>query len=219
MPGLRDTARTPDAAFSSVASTAEGAVDLYWLPLGAGGHLVRFNGIVYEAISATIERRPRCDVYHTALEIAVPSGLFAVEMTPIPNGRSLERGVVAEGAVGTRSAGRLRIFRYEIRRWRNGAIPDLHLAVASPIRVTEDAAVAQRVLDLLPSTPTPTWGRDELRAGEMWSCNSVISWVLTRAGLDTYAIPLPSHGRAPGWDAGITAARRRVPGSPLSKAA
>ena len=25
------------------------AVDLYWLPLGAGGHFVRFNGRVYEA--------------------------------------------------------------------------------------------------------------------------------------------------------------------------
>jgi hypothetical protein len=219
MPGLRDTARTPDGAFISAASTGEAAVDLYWLPLGAGGHSVRFNGIVYEAVSAMIERRPRCDVYHTALEIAVPSGLFAVEMTPIPNGRGWERGVVAEGAVGTRSAGRFRVFRYEIRRWRNGAIPDLRYAVASPIRVTDDPAVAQRVLDLLPCIPTPTWGRDELRAGEMWSCNSVISWVLTRAGLDTETIPLPSHGRAPGWDAGITVARRRVPASPLSKAA
>ena len=27
---------------------AESHVDLYWLPLGAGGHSVRFNGIVYE---------------------------------------------------------------------------------------------------------------------------------------------------------------------------
>ena len=24
-------------------------VDLFWLPLGAGGHCVRFNGRVYEA--------------------------------------------------------------------------------------------------------------------------------------------------------------------------
>jgi hypothetical protein len=219
MPGPRDARRTPRGALRSVASTGAAAVDLYWLPLGAGGHCVRFNGIVYEAISATIQRRPRCDVYHTALEIAVPSGLFAVEMTPIPNGRRWERGVVAEGPVGTRLAGRFRIFRYEIRRWRNGAIPDLLLAVASPIRVTDDPAVAQRVLELLPSVPTPTWGRDELRAGEMWSCNSVISWVLTRADLDTDAIPLPAHGRAPGWGAGITVARRRVPAARLRKAA
>ncbi len=27
-------------------------VDLYWLPLGAGGHSVRLNGRVYEAVAA-----------------------------------------------------------------------------------------------------------------------------------------------------------------------
>ena len=189
-------------------------VDLYWIPLGAGGHSVRFNGIVYETISSRIQRRPRCDVYHTALEIRMPGGLYAVEMTPVPNRRGWERGVVAEGAVGTRWAGRLRIFRYEIRRWCDGVIPDLSYAVAGPTRVTDDPAVAHRIFDLLPSTPTPTWGRDELRAGEMWSCNSIVSWVLTRAGLDSDAIPLPPHGRAPGWDAGIEVARRRTSASP-----
>jgi hypothetical protein len=28
------------------------AIDLYWLPLGAGGHSVRLNGLVFEAIAA-----------------------------------------------------------------------------------------------------------------------------------------------------------------------
>jgi hypothetical protein len=53
----------------------------------------------------------------------------------------------------------------------------------------------------------------------MWSCNSVISWVLTRAGIDIGAIPLPPHGRAPGWDAGITVARRDARTSPRVEAA
>jgi hypothetical protein len=206
-------------AFGSTGTADEAAVDLYWLPLGAGGHSVRFNGIVYEAVRSMVERRPRCDLYHTALEILVPRGLVAVEMTPIPNGRSWERGVVAEGPVGARWAGRLPIFRYEIRSWCNGVIPDLREAVASPVRVTDDRVVAQRILELLPSVPTATWGRDELRTGEMWSCNSVISWVLARAGLDTDAIRLPPHGRAPGWDAGVAVARRGVRASPLSSAA
>ena len=206
-------------AFGSTGTADEAAVDLYWLPLGAGGHSVRFNGIVYEAVRSMVERRPRCDLYHAALEILVPRGLVAVEMTPIPNGRSWERGVVAEGPVGARWAGRLPIFRYEIRSWCNGVIPDLREAVASPVRVTDDRVVAQRILELLPSVPTATWGRDELRTGEMWSCNSVISWVLARAGLDTDAIRLPAHGRAPGWDAGVAIARRRVRASPLSTAA
>jgi hypothetical protein len=200
-------ARAPEAAS---ATAGESAVYLYWIPLGAGGHSVRFNGIVYEAISSTVQRRPRRDIYHTALEIRMPSGLYAIEMTPVPNGRSWERGVVAEGSVGTRWAGRLRIFRYEVRRWRDGVIPDLRYAATAPVRVTVDPVVAQRVLDVLPSVPTPTWGRDELRAGEMWTCNSILSWVLTEAGIDTNAIALPSSGRAPGWDAGIAVARRQA---------
>jgi hypothetical protein len=31
--------------------------DLYWLPLGAGGHSVRLNGRAYEAVVAASQRR------------------------------------------------------------------------------------------------------------------------------------------------------------------
>ena len=54
---LREASATDD---HSVAT----AVELYWIPLGAGGHSVRFNGKVYEAISARVARRPSCDIYH-----------------------------------------------------------------------------------------------------------------------------------------------------------
>jgi hypothetical protein len=64
------------------------------------------------------------------------------------------------------------------------------------------------VLDLVAMVPTPVWGRDELRAGEMWNSNSVVSWALTRAGVVTRAGTPPGNGRAPGWDAGVTVARR-----------
>jgi hypothetical protein len=182
------------------------SVDLYWIPLGAGGHSVRFNGRVYEAITAAYAHRPRRDIYHSALMVRSNSSSFAVEMTPVPNTRQEERGVVAEGAVGVRWAGRLRPFRYEVRR-REGVIPDLGFAVVR-LRLTDDETLAQRVLDALPSVPTPVWGRDELGAGEMWTCNSIISWTLTRAGINTGAIALPERGRAPGWDAGIAVAHR-----------
>src|SRR6266540_4923242 len=132
MRGQPDTLRMPATVGASSEVAVGAAVDLYWIPLGAGDHSVHFNGIVYEAISSTIQRRPRCDVYHSALEIRIPGGLYAVEMTPVPNRRWWERGVVAEGAVGTRWAGRLRIFRYEVRRWRDGVIPDVDEAVESP---------------------------------------------------------------------------------------
>jgi len=202
-----------------VPTSAEGSsVDLYWLPLGAGGHSVRFNGIAYEAVTSLLRHRPRRDIYHSALRICAPTGRYTIEMTPVPNRRGWERGVVAEGPVGTAWAGRVRIFRYEIRRWRDGRIPDLSFAVDSPVRLSGDACVAQRVLDLLPGVPTPTWGRDELHTGDMWSCNSIISWALATAGIDVDAIPFPPHARAPGWDAGVTIARSVIAPDPGIKA-
>jgi hypothetical protein len=148
---------------------SESGVDLYWLPLGAGGHSVRLNGRVFEAVAARLERREPCDLYHAALEVRVPEGRFVIEMTPIPDGKGGERGVVAEGPVGSRLAGRFRIFRYEVRRWRDGTIPDVGEAVESPQRLTDDSNLAQRVLDLAAYVPTLVWGRDELGAGEMWN--------------------------------------------------
>ena len=188
----------------------EGGVDLYWIPLGAGHHSVRFNGMVFEAVAARLHHRTRDDLYHSALRVRVAEDLYSIEMTPIPIRRGEERGVVAEGPVGSRTLGRLRVFRYEIRCWRNGDIPDLSFAVASPVRVSKDAQTARRILQLLPSIPTPVWGRHELVADDIWNSNSVVSWVLTSAGLNSDDIPLPPHGRAPGWQAGSIVARRQM---------
>jgi hypothetical protein len=96
------------------------SIDLWWLPLGAGGWFVRLNGRVYEALHALVERRRPLDLYH--------------------------------------------------------------------------------------------WGRDELGTGEMWNSNSVVSWLLTRAGLPADELHPPPGGRAPGWHAGLVAARRQAPG-------
>ena len=188
---------------------AAGGVDLYWLPLGAGGHSVRLNGLVYEAAAARLQRRPARDLYHSALEVHVPEGRFVIEQTPVPDANGAERGVVAEGAVGQRWAGRFRVFRYEVRRWRDGSIPDVAEAVGSPQRLTDDPRQAQRLLDLVPSVPTPVWGRDELGVGEMWNSNSVISWLIARSGIAAETIPLPAGGRAPGWKAGLAVAHHQ----------
>jgi hypothetical protein len=186
----------------------EASVDLYWLPLGAGGHSVRLNGRVYEAVVAAVERRGRCDLYHSALEVELDGVRHVIESAPVPRGGAARYGVVAEGPVGTRSAGRLRIFRYGVRCWRGGSIPDLAEAVDSPRRVSEDPAVARRILELAPQVPTPVWGRDELAAGEMWNSNSLISWLIVCSGLPVDSIAPPTGGRAPGWRAGIAVARR-----------
>jgi hypothetical protein len=100
------------------------------------------------------------------------------------------------------------VFRYEVRRWRDGVIPDLLEAVASPQRVSDDEEQARRILGLVDSVPALVWGRDQLRTGDMWNSNSVVSWLLTRSGLMAETIRPPIRGRAPGWRAGIAAARR-----------
>jgi hypothetical protein len=129
-------------------------------------------------------------------------------MAPVWSDDRDGRGVVAEGAVGAQAAGRFRLFRYEVRRWPEGVIPDIAEAVESPRSLSRDLDCARRLLELVPRVPTPVWGRDELSAGEMWNSNSLISWLIVRSGLDVERIHTPRGGRAPGWDAGIAVARR-----------
>jgi hypothetical protein len=184
------------------------AIDLYWIPLGAGGHCVRFNARVFEAIDAARNRRERCDLYHAALLVQLGADRYAIEIAPSPDADEASRGVVSTGAVGSRHLGRLRLFRYEIRCWRGGSIPDLGYAVDGRHRVTTDPVAARRLLDVVALVPTPVWGRDELRAGEMWNSNSMIAWLLAAAGLPTERLRPPPRGRAPGWNAGLEIARR-----------
>lgn len=188
------------------------SVDLYWIPLGAGGAgFVRLNGRLYEAMKARVEGRRPLDLYHTALEVTVPEGRFIVENAwPSPNSDTASRGVVLEGPVGNRRIARFRVFRYEVRRWRDGVIPDVGEAVASPQSLTDDPSRARLLLDLVPSVPVMTWGRDESGAGEMWNSNSVIAWLLASSGLPPHAYQPPAGGRAPGWEAGIAAAEPRI---------
>ena len=175
-------------------------IDLYWLPLGAGdaSHCVRWNGRIFEALVARYERREARDLYHSALEVHLGTDRYVIEMAPEWGNKLADRGVVSGGAVGLPWLGRSRVFRYEVRRWRNGSIPDVSEAVASPQRMSSDVVRAQRVLELVPTFPTVTWGRDELRTGDMWNSNSLIAWLLARSGHETGRAEPPLHGRAPG---------------------
>ena len=184
------------------------AVDLYWIPLGAGGHSVRFNGRVFEAIEAARQRRERCDLYHAALIVELDGHRHTIEIAPSPDADEASRGVVATGAVGSRYLGWWRLFRYEVRCWRDGSIPDLGEAVGGRHRLSRDPQFARRLLDLAATVPTPVWGRDELGAGEMWNSNSVIAWLSATAGLATDGLHPPERGRAPGWSSGLDVARR-----------
>jgi hypothetical protein len=172
---------------------------------------VRISGRAYEAGAAAINRRPRFALFHSALEVTVDDVTSTVEMAPVWT-KSGERGVVAEGPVGAPILGRSRLFRYEVRCWRGGSIPDVAAAVGGPHRVSSEAAKAELILDLVPRVPVLTWGRDELKTGDMWNSNSLVSWLLARAELATQDVAPPAGGRAPGWDAGLAAAERSVCG-------
>jgi hypothetical protein len=190
--------------YASSIFQADPKIDLYWLPLGAGGRFVRFNGRVYEALKAHRERRSPLDLYHSALVVTVAEGRFVIENAwPIPAGKGATRGVAVEGPVGSRRFGRFRALRYEIRCWQNGVIADIDEAVDSPVLISQDQDQAHSLLQLVGSVPPLLWGRDELHAGEMWNSNSVVSWLLARSGLKPEEIRAPHGGRAPGWGAGV----------------
>lgn len=190
--------------------SSSASLDLYWIPLGAGDPLpiVRWNGRLYEAVDARRQHRPRCALYHAALEVVVSELRYVIEMAPAWRDGTHDRGVVVRGPVGARWLGRSRYFRYEVRRWRDGDIPDRRLAVGGAQRLAVDLDTCDLVLHLVDSVPAATWGRDEQQVGDMWNSNSLVAWLLARAGLDMTAIRPPSGGRAPGWAAGLAASSR-----------
>lgn len=184
------------------------AVDLFWIPLGAGACVVRTSGRVYEHVRAAWRHDLPADLFHSALVVVLPEGRYVIEQAPIPDARGEQRGVVAEGPVGSKRLARLRPFRYEVRCWEGGTVPDIGGAVGGPNRLTNDVEIVRKILALLPSVPALTWGRDELGANDIWNSNSVIAWVLSRSGIDAAGTAPPEGGRAPGWRAGLCAARQ-----------
>src|SRR5262245_61026471 len=132
-------------------------VDLYWVPLGAGPHgaPVRWTGRLYEAVVAARDRRARRELYHTALLVHADGLTTRIELAVPVQGA--DRGVVAEGPVGTRHLRWSRVFRYEVRCWEGGPAPKV-APEDGPICVSTSAAAARRILALLPEFPLCTWG-------------------------------------------------------------
>ncbi len=185
---------------------------LSWLPLGAGGRSVRLNGRLFEWVVARCQHRPPRDLYHAALQLEDGEERYVVEMAPAWDRLAEQRGVVRTGPVGLRVLGRLVWFRYEVRLWRDGVIPDLAEAVGPDLSLPTDAQRVARLMTAAPGVPPLTWGRDELGLGEMWNSNSLVAWLLAVSGHDVDTVSPPEGGRAPGWGAGITlAARQRSP--------
>jgi hypothetical protein len=173
--------------------------------------VVTTSGHIWERLQARREYRSPAPLFHSALEVSGLEGNSVIEIAPAVNSLPANRGVVGEGPVGAAWAGRFRIFRYELRCWRQGKIPDLEFEPGKPVVMSRSSQVAETVIHLTREVPMLTWGRDELRLGEMWNSNSVIAWLLSGAGADLDGVTPPDGGRAPGWDAGIEACRMSPP--------
>jgi hypothetical protein len=178
-------------------------VELLWIPLGSGGpRVVRVSGRLYERVRAFVEHRSALSLYHAALRVRDEDGTTStIEVTPALEDSGPARGVVRTGPVGARFLGRWLIFRYEIRCWPHGIVPDADAAVPGPIILPTDRRRAMLLLTSVVDVPVPVWGRPAPGTSEMWNSNSVVAWLLTRSGHD---LPeLPTGGRAPGWRAGV----------------
>jgi hypothetical protein len=196
-----------------VPARCRASIELYWLP--------RCGRLVRAPQRAHLGGRPRPAGAAAAagpvpLRAGGPGAGGAVrgrELLADPRRRRPFARRAREGPVGSRRLGRWRVFRYEVRRWRDGVIADADEAVGRPQRLSDDPRLARRLLALVAELPSPAWGRDELVTGEMWNSNSVIAWLLARSGLPADAIRPPAGGRAPGWAAGLVVAHREQGGA------
>lgn len=180
-------------------------VKLWWLPVGAGGHVVIHTSRWWELWRSAREHRRPQPLFHAALEVTAGTR-YTIEMTPAWGQGSEPRGVVATGPVGAQRLGVLKLFRYEVRCWRDGVIPDLAYALEPPDLISLPAGDAGALLQRVPRVPCLVWGA-KMPGGDMWNSNSLISWLLQTSGIDAAELHPPRGGRAPGWRAGIDAAR------------
>jgi len=188
-----------------------GTVVLLWIPVGAGGHVVVHTSRWWEALRARRAHRRPEPLFHAALELLLPEARYVVEMAPAWGAPARERGVVASGPVGWRPLGATRLFRYEVRCWPGGVIPDRAWAVGEPVVLALGVERVRSLRDDVARVPRLTWGADAVGVGDMWNSNSLVAWLLARAGVDAASLAPPA-GSAPGWRAGLAAATDRLPG-------
>lgn len=182
---------------------------LHWIPVGAGGHVVRHTSGWFERAAARREHRRPLRLVHAALTLVLGERTYAVEMAPAWGAGAGGAGVVATGPVGSRALGRSRLWRYEVRCTPDRPVPDVALQVGEGRVLTRDPRAVGALRAVVGDVPPLVWGRDQLGCGDMWNSNSLISWALAEVGLSDAAGPVPSGCGAPGWRAGLVLAQRR----------
>ena len=68
--------------YSPPAPEAGNWIDLYWLPLGAGGRVVPRCGRAFERLSAARDHRSVQPLFHSALEVGREGTSYVIEMAP-----------------------------------------------------------------------------------------------------------------------------------------
>jgi hypothetical protein len=155
-----------------------------------------------------LARRPAATLLHAALKLGIEGRRFTLEVTPAPPGPNSLQEVT--GPVGIRGADRLRLFRYQVCLREGDALPDEDWAVAPAVRLGSDDQLASDIATLTKTVPAYTWGRRREGHPEMWTSDSCVSWLLSRAGLAAEALEVPARCRAPGWSSGIVEARKSI---------
>jgi hypothetical protein len=176
------------------------------MPVGAGTSRFQQASLrFWEAIEAARARRPRVRLFHSALKLVDEAGeAYTLELTPAFIGGPM--APLTTGPVGLRGADRFRLFRYQLRCVPGDRLPDEEFAYGPPRRLTSDCEAVRRIFELAPTVPRHVWGRRVAGTKEMWTSDSVISWLLVRSGVDLGDAGPPSGGRAPGWSAGLAVA-------------
>lgn len=172
-----------------------------WAPVGAGGRVARCTSAWWERTVAAREHRAPQVLVHALLEVVVDGAPRTIDMSPTWGKAVTRRHVITVGPVGSRILRWCPMFRYELRVVLE---PDTSSEV---LQVSDDFQLSGRVFEDLADVPAYTWGRDEGGAGEMWTSNSVVAWLLERS--DVSPIEPPAGHRAPGWNAGALLARSR----------
>ncbi|MGE5595432.1 MAG: hypothetical protein ACM3S1_05290 [Hyphomicrobiales bacterium] len=178
----------------------DATVTLYWLPVGAGTHFQRSSLRVYAAFEALVARRRPVEFLHAGLKLAIDGRRYTLELTPVPRRQPV--APLVSGAVGSAWAGRLRLFRYQLICLESERLPDEEYVVGEPIELAEDGGFAERVLARARIVPAHTWGRRVAGTTEMWTSDSAVSWLVTKAGIAAGDIAVPKGYRAPGCRAG-----------------
>lgn len=186
-------------------------VNLWWLPVGAGGHVVIHTSRWWESMVAHREHRSPHPLFHAALEVFDGESRYTIEMAPAWGHPASFHGVVCRGPVGSALLGASRFFQYEARCWRDGIIPDLQWAPAPPTRLRLSPAAARDLVVHAGVAPRLIWGRDPFGIGDMWNSNSLVAWLLHTSDIDTTLLGPPGDGLAPGWRCGAVAAERLGP--------